>query len=118
MSFLVFAQFGESASVTRTFVSVAAPLLVTVSVKLAVPPAGTCCTFGLFVMSMLAATQFLTASPVPPAAALVDRLAGRAGPVDRLTDWPDTLNVLVAVTVLVPFTFDVITTVQLGAAAV
>src|SRR3954465_93910 len=108
MSFLVFAQFGERASVTRTFVSVAAPLLVTVSVKLAVPPAGTCCTFGLFVMSMLAATQFLTASPVPPAAALVD----------RLTDWPDTLNVLVAVTVLVPFTFEVITTVQLGAAAV
>src|SRR4029079_16049220 len=48
MYVLVRAQPGARAAVTRTFVSVTSPVLVTLIVKLAVPPLTTCCESGVF----------------------------------------------------------------------
>ena len=45
-------QFGESASVTVTFVSVTLPVFVTVIVKFAVAPLAIVCDFGFFVIAI------------------------------------------------------------------
>ena len=63
-------------------------------------------------MLMLASTQVLLALPLPPAAVLT------AVPVSRVIDWPATETVVVACTMVVPVAAEVITTVQVGAAAV
>ena len=66
----------------------------------------------LGVMLMPASTHVLLASPEPPAVVLT------AVFVSRVTGWPATEKVVFACTTLVPADAEVITTVQVGAAAV
>ena len=53
---LVFAQSGESGSVTLTFSSVAPPVFVTTIVNVAVAPLLIACDFGFLVIPMLGTT--------------------------------------------------------------
>ena len=45
-------QFGDSGSVTVTFVNTVLPVFVTVIVNLAVPPTATVCDFGFFTIAI------------------------------------------------------------------
>ena len=78
---ITFAQFGDSGSVTVTFVRSTVPVFVTVIANVAVPPESTAWVAGVFVIAIEALRLFVTVQTAFwPAASVTEPLAAQSPP--------------------------------------